>query len=79
MINKKYSRDFGDISEILSELNLRTMRRNNGRTKNDRYQKAALKGTKYPEKIHTGTKHGDKKPWVHSCECVYAKGFETSL
>lgn len=28
--DKKYSRDFGDISEILSELNLRTMRRNNG-------------------------------------------------
>lgn len=79
LINKKYSRDFGDISEILSELNLRTMRRNNGRTKNDRYQKAALKGTKISrENTYTDT-NGDKKPSVYSCECVYAKGFETSL
>lgn len=58
--NKKYSRDFGDISEILSKLNLRTMRRNNGRTKNDRYQKAPRKGQKYSENTHACTT-GDKK------------------
>lgn len=54
LTNKKYSIDFGDISEILSKLNLRTMRRNNGRTKNDRYQKAPRKGTKISTK-HTCT------------------------
>lgn len=55
LLNKKYSRDPGDISEILSELNLRTMPCNNGRTKNDRYQKTSAKGT------GTSTKHTYKK------------------
>lgn len=66
LLHKKYSRVFGDISEILSELNLRTMPCNNGRTKNDRYQKTPVKGTGISTK-HTYVENGWQKLLIFTC------------
>lgn len=73
----KKSVDYGDVSEILSGIKLRTKLCNNGRTKNDRYQKASSKGDRNIYKIHTNTT-GDKK---NCCLCVrgYNKRVKSDL